>query len=266
MISTASTMTKPTFIFVPGICHTSAVFSRVINLLTKLGYACHGLDLPSVGANPGLPDFSADVSTLQDSINNCLSAGEDTVVVLWSYGGIVGTEAVLPSMLKSARQKEGKAGGVKHLVYLAAPILPVGMSVAKSNPQTPEDVGEAAFYDFEAGTLTLNPKIVPMIFCNDIEDQAVVAELVGGLKSMNLGPLADELTRAAWEYTPATMVMCTKDFGLPLERAEKQLRDAREKFPNAFGTVEKLDASHVPFVSMPERVAELLTRAAGEAA
>lgn len=256
-------MTKPTFIFVPGICHTPTVFSRVIKLLSDSGYSSHGLDLPSVGANPGLPDFSADVTALQNAINECLSAGKDTVVVLWSYGSVVGTEAVLPSMLKSARQKERKAGGVMHLVFLAGPILPVGMSVAKSNPQTPEDVGDSASFDFEAGTLTLNPKVVPRIFYNDIEDQAVVAELVDGLKPMSLGPMSSELTGTAWEYTPATMVICTNDNGLPLERAERQLKEAKEKVPSAFGTVERLDASHVPFVSMPEKVAEILIKAAG---
>lgn len=257
---------KSAFIFVPGICHTPAVFSRVINLLSKAGYTSHGLTLPSVGANPGLPDFSADVTTVQDSINKCLAAGEDSVVVGWSYGGVVVTEAVLPSMLKSARQAEGKAGGVTRLVYLAAPILPIGMSVAKSNPQTPEDVGEAASFDPEAGTLSLNPKFVPMIFYNDIEDQKVVAELVEGLKPMSLGPMASDLTREAWSYSPSTTIMCTNDHGLPLERAERQLKEAKERFPIAFDTVEKLDASHVPFVSMPERVAEILVKAAGNAA
>lgn len=39
---------------------------------------------------------------------------------------------------------------------------------------------------------------------------------------------------------------------------------AREKLLEAFERVKRLDASHVPFVSMPARVTEILRKAAGE--
>lgn len=67
-------------------------------------------------------------------INKSIATGEDVIVILWSYGGVVGTEAVLPSMLKLNRERERKSGGVVHLVFLAAPALKVGMSVKRSNP------------------------------------------------------------------------------------------------------------------------------------
>ena len=258
-------MAKPTFIFVPGAWHTPAVFSRVIKLLSTHGYDSHGLTLPSVGANPGLPSFDADVTSLQTLINKLLSADKDIVIVLWSYGGAVGTEAVLPSMLKSSRQNDGKAGGVVHLVYLAAPVLPPGMSVTRSVPEQPEDAGEWVDLDLNAGTITMKPEAMKMMFYNDIEDDKVIDELVAGTQSMSLGALASELTRAAWEYTPSTMLMCEKDLGLPVERAEKQLKAARERVPGVFESVEKCRAAHVPFVSMPEYVADFLRRVAGEA-
>ena len=188
------------------------------------------------------------------------------IVVLWSYGGVIGTEGVLPSMLKSKREAEGKLGGIVHLVFLAAPALKVGMSVKRSNPDnTPENAGELAFFDEEAGTVTINPILAPMLFYNDVEDQDVVKELVAGMKSMSVGALRSKLTRAAWEYTPATFVICEKDFGLPVKLAEEQLKAARELVPEAFQTVERCAAGHVPFVSMPGKVVEILRRVAGEA-
>ena len=259
-------MSKPTFIFVPGAWHTPSVFSQVIDLLSTHGYTSHGLSLPSVGANPGLPDFNADVIALQALVNKSIAASEDVIVILWSYGGVVGTEAVLPSMLKPNREKEGKSGGVVHLVFLAAPALKVGMSVERSNPDSnPENAGELAIFDEEAGTVTISPKFAPMLFYNDVGDEEVVKELVASMKSMSVGALRSKLTRAAWEYTPATFVICEKDFGLPMKRAEEQLKAAKESCPEAFQTVEKCAAGHVPFISMPGSVVEILRRAAGEA-
>lgn len=257
-------MAKPTFLFVPGIWHQPSVFSPVTTRLSSHGYPTTWLSLPSVGANPGLPDFSADVDALTKLINTHLSKEEDLILVFWSYGSVPGSEAVLPSMIKSAREKEGLRGGVIHLVYLAAPILPVGMSVAKSRPPEVEESNDMVTYNDPPGTVVVGAALAAMLFYNDVEDPAVVKELTDGLQPMSLGPLRSELTRAAWMYTPSTVVMCEKDLGLPTERFEKQLEVAREIKPGAFERVEKCGASHVPFVTMPEWVVEVLRRAAGE--
>lgn len=120
-------------------------------------------------------------------------------------------------------------------------------------------MGELAIFDEEAGTVTMSPKFAPMLFYNDVEDEEVVKELVAGMKSMSVGALRSKLTRTAWEYTPATFVIYEKDFGLPTKRAEEQLKAAKESCPEAFQTVEKCAAGHVPFVSVPGRVTEILS-------
>lgn len=257
-------MAKPAFLFVPGAWHQPTVFQPLANLLSTKGYNSSFLSLPSVGANPGLPDFSADVGALTSLINARLSQGEDLILVLWSYGSIPGTEAVVPAMLKSAREKEGLKGGVVHLVFLAAPILPVGMSVQKSRPPEPEESNDMVTYNNPPGTVSVSPALATMLFYNDVEDPEVVKGLVDGLQPMSLGPLRSELTRASWMYTPSTAVICEKDLGLPTERFEKQISDAREIQPGSFQKVERCGAAHVPFLSMTAWVADVLRRVAGE--
>lgn len=256
-------MAKPTFIFVPGAWHAPSCFSLVTDRLSNHGYTSHALSLPSVGANPGLPDFSADIHALRDLINERLSAAEDVVVVLWSYASVVGTEAVLPSMLKPFRESEGKKGGVLHLVYLAAFLLPVGESVSMGSPRTDHGNGLMR-YDRNAGTVSVNPQMAGLYFYNDVQDQALVEEMCRNLQSMSIGAFGSKLTRAAWEYTPATLVLCELDACIDLERLERRLRSAREKCPGAFERVERWRAGHAPFLSMPDRVTEILRRAAGE--
>ncbi|CAD6574886.1 MAG: hypothetical protein ASARMPRED_006962 [Alectoria sarmentosa] len=258
-------MSKPTFIFVPGAWHTPSCFSLVTARLAKHGYTSHGLSLPSVGANPGLPDFSADVCALRDLINKLISAAEDVVVVLWSYAGVVGTEAVLPAMLKRRRETEGQSGGVVHLVYLAAFLLPVGEGILMGGrPQSVDDDDDVLRYDWAAGTVSVNPAMARPLFYNDVEDQALVEDMSRNLRSMSVGAFRSRLTRAAWEYTPATLVLCERDGCMDRGRREQRLRAARDKCPGAVGRVERCGAGHAPFLSMPDRVVEILRRAAGE--
>ena len=114
------------------------------------------------------------------------------------------------------------------------------------------------------GTVAVSPAKATTAFYNDVDDPAVLKELIDGLQPMSLGPLKSEVTRAAWMYTPCTAIMCEKDFGLPIEQFEKQLEVARGIQPGVFERVERCGASHVPFVSIPEWVVGILRRAAGE--
>ncbi|MCJ1337279.1 hypothetical protein MMC09_002561 [Bachmanniomyces sp. S44760] len=258
---------KASFIFIPGAWHLPTIFSPVVTRLSAHGYKSHLLALPSVDANPGKPNFNDDVTAIQSLINERLSAGEEIVIVMWSYGSAPGSEAVLQSMLKSERAKEEKKGGVIHLVFLAAPILPVGMSVEGSRGSvrgSKEGDGTIAEWNDEAGTVTIKKEVIGMMFYNDIEDPELVRSMAAETKPMSVGSLWSELTRAAWTYTPCTAIFGTKDLGLPLQRAEGQLKAAKEIAPGSFQTVERCDTGHVPFVSMPDFVTGVLRRAVGE--
>ena len=150
------------------------VFAPVTTRLESHGYKTVGLYLPSVGANPGIPNFTADVAALTDLLNQRLANGEDLILVLWSYGSVPGSESVLPSMLKTSRSSQDLSGGVVHLVFLAAPILPIGMSAEKSRPPEPTDNNDHITYNDPPGTLTINPAFAGAFFYNDIENPAVV--------------------------------------------------------------------------------------------
>jgi pimeloyl-ACP methyl ester carboxylesterase len=59
--------------------------------------------------------------------------GKDVMVVMHSYGGIVGTEAVHESLAKKAREGKVLPGGVLGLLYMCAFLLP---------PFVPVEVGK----------------------------------------------------------------------------------------------------------------------------
>ena len=258
-------MSKPISILVPGAWHTPAILSPVINLLATHDYKAYALSLPSVGVSPGISDFGPDVTALQALINIHLTAGEDVIVVLHSYGGMVGSEAVLPSMLKSSRVSESKSGGVVRLVYVSASAVPIGMSIQSHDPQTSsENAGDFAFFDLEAGTVAVNPKYAGTLFYNDIKDPVALAGLIADLRTHSIGTLTSRLTRAAYAYTPATFVICQQDNAVSVEKAEGMIDAARKIWEVAFDKIERCDAGHTPFVSIPEHITKILRRAAGE--
>lgn len=67
---------------------------------------------------------------------------------------------------------------------------------------------------------------------------------------MALGAKHEALTTAAWSSIPSTYVVCAQDRALPPDRQRSMAQRS--------GWVVELEASHSPFLSMPDKVAELL--------
>ncbi|KAH7124666.1 hypothetical protein EDB81DRAFT_586143, partial [Dactylonectria macrodidyma] len=108
------TTTKPTMVFSPGAWHTPHCFDVVRDTLYARGWFTEAVSYPSVAAEPptkGLAD-----------------EGTAIVIVVHSYGGLVGANAVEGLGYKQ-RAKEGQSGGVIMFVYLAAFVTPLGKSI-----------------------------------------------------------------------------------------------------------------------------------------
>lgn len=73
--------------------------------------------------------------------------GKDVIVVMHSYGGVVGTEAVHESLAKKIRKGKGLPGGVLALLYMCAFLLPPEASLGSAlggglPPFIPVEVGK----------------------------------------------------------------------------------------------------------------------------
>ena len=122
-------MSKPTVVLVPGSWHTPKVYDGVIKALEPHGYPCIRLPLPSVGAVPANEDFTEDVAAIRDCVNKLVEKGEEVVVILHSYAGLPGGEALKGLGMKE-RAKEGKKGGVIRLIFIMAYVVPEGFQLA----------------------------------------------------------------------------------------------------------------------------------------
>ncbi|KAJ5698564.1 hypothetical protein N7462_000569 [Penicillium macrosclerotiorum] len=97
-------------LFVPGAWHSPQCFD-VIRGLEADNYNTEVVHLPSV--DPVIPhlDFAEDVCEIRKKINIAVNAGQRVLVVVHSYGGLPGCEAIR-GLDWETRQRQGQPGGV----------------------------------------------------------------------------------------------------------------------------------------------------------
>jgi hypothetical protein len=126
---------KPTVLFVHGSWHSPKHFEPVRAIFDANGFPTECPLQPTFNSKPAPPVISLadDVAVVQALLTRLVEEeNKEVIVAMHSYGGVVGSQSVLESYGKQARAAEGRAGGVIHLLYMCAFILPVGASLASA--------------------------------------------------------------------------------------------------------------------------------------
>ncbi|KAI9719615.1 MAG: hypothetical protein M1812_003386 [Candelaria pacifica] len=250
-----TTLTKPTLVLIHGAWHTAASFSSLISLLEEEGYPAQCISLPSVGASPGLPSFDADVTAIRTVIKPLIESNKQVILVMHSYGGLPGTEA-LQGLSEIERRKEGKEGGVVRLVYLAAFIAKVEQSAGMVHEEYKLPVIETEL-SAQDGTLFIKPGASELFFYNDLsaEEAKHHASL---LKSHSPGAFGSPLTHESYRLIPSAYLIPTLDKALPAEAQRKMAQVANIEL------VEEIEAGHNPWLAQGGAVVRFIRKAAGE--
>ncbi|RMZ83186.1 hypothetical protein DV738_g1369, partial [Chaetothyriales sp. CBS 135597] len=245
--------TKPAIVIVPGAWHGPEGFKQVVDSLEATGYEVKALHLPSVGAAVPLKDFRPDVDAVQAAIREFADQGKDVLVLGHSYGGVVISEAV-NGHDKASREKQGLKGGVSHLYFLCAFVLPEDHSLGDALNNEP-----LPWFDVSEDQLLVTPTKPTEVFYNDVDDPSAIIKT---LKPHSFQTFFSKVTYAGWKYVPNTFLLCAKDAAIPL--AVQQAMVDRARSLGADFTTHDIDASHSPFLSKPDEVVLSIRRAAGE--
>ncbi|RDW82484.1 alpha hydrolase-16 [Coleophoma cylindrospora] len=250
-------MSKPVFLLVPGAWHSPDSFSPTTKLLEKAGYEVKGVNLPSIGASPHHTSNEQDVQAIRNVLNPILSSGKDVVVIMHSYGGTVGSEALGEYVADMEKGEKPGRGKVVRMVFCTAFCLPIGSSLMKAleMKRMPWFIVNEDESEIQAGT----PK---EIFYNDISD-AEAAPLIAHLKGQGYKTFFSDLTVEPWRIVPSTYILCEADNAIPIQAQEGMVAHAQSIAPNAFDVIERCSAGHSPFLSQPEWLAEKLIKSAG---
>ena len=123
-------MSHPHILLTVGAWHTPEAWEPVQSRLKAAGFESTAIPMPSVGASPSHYDMTEDVAAIRAATTSLVEQGKDVVVVLHSYGGQPGSEA-MKGLGKVERAEQGLSGGVIRLVFIMAYIVPEGFQPAQ---------------------------------------------------------------------------------------------------------------------------------------
>lgn len=183
-----SNTSSPLVLLVPGAWHTPRCFDFIIPHFNQRGYDTRAIQLPSVGASPGLPDMSADVALVRENVTQILDEeNRDAILFMHSYGAIPSTEAV-KGLGKEQRTADGKNTGVVALFYIASVLPVVGGSSADASADVTDDekAHPGAWVLKENGDGTVEVEDPTLCFYSDVEPE-LAQEAVKWLRPHSFG-------------------------------------------------------------------------------
>ncbi|KAK0724015.1 Alpha/beta hydrolase family-domain-containing protein [Apiosordaria backusii] len=253
---------KPTLVHVNGAWHTPASMTKLICSLRALDYEVHCPRLTSVnGARPPNSSLATDSELLRSYISSLVEAGRDVVVIMHSYGGKVGTNA-LHGLSREARCKQGLSGGIIQLIYVCAFALGEGKSMAGLVAEFGhEEMMPITFHIEEDGGLRFQDARGPLIgdHLGESNEEEVKEYLDSLVPVWNGLCTRDTVTGpAAWRENPVAYVYCTKDNMVPVEYQKSIVRNIEKEGREVKTFV--LETGHCPNVTATKELVAVIDR------
>ncbi|SLM41220.1 Alpha/Beta hydrolase fold [Lasallia pustulata] len=248
--------TRPTIILVHGGWQGPSSFSLLVPRLEKAGYSVFAPTLPSAATEPALPSFDEDVKIVHNALQSVVDTGKKVIVVMHSYGAVVGCEALRGVKVKDLTEPlqsndDLEAGGVVKLVFLCGMVLPVGGSIWKT------EKGNDPVPGFECVDNLITITDAPNRFYNDLPPHSA-AYWTSKMRAQSRLAYSSQLTYAAYRHIPCSYLICTRDQALPLKVQERMVAMAGIK------ETERVEAGHLPHISQPGFVERFIRKSAGE--
>ncbi|KAE9576845.1 hypothetical protein CGCF415_v010903 [Colletotrichum fructicola] len=233
----------PTIVFTPGAWHGPQSFDLVRAGLTLKGYESEAITLPSVGAEPATVSLDEDAAVLRSTLTTLADAGKQIVLVVHSYGGMVGANAV-SGLGYQQRANNSETGGVIMMVYLAAFAAPTSTSLV--------DMLSGEFLPWmRADGDKVYADTPETIFYADV-DPVLKAKAIAELSWESKRVFSDDATYEPWNEGIEVMYFHTQqDQAIPLATQEAMAA----QFPAGYTTF-YANTSHSPFLSRPDLVIE----------
>jgi pimeloyl-ACP methyl ester carboxylesterase len=220
---------KPTIVFCHGIWADGSCFSKVIPALQADGHEV-------IAVQYGLDSFEEDVATVKRTLNR---VGSPVILVGHSYGGATITAA-------------GVDDRIAGLVYIGAVAPDVGETVQQQLDKYPSDIfSRVEVADGRAWMLPNGTEF----FAGDLSEEE--QKLVW---ATHYAPAADlfhqqKIKSTPWKSKPSWYILTTQDHTVhpDLQRWVSKRMGA---------TVIEVESSHVPMLSKPDVVIEVIRTAA----
>ena len=233
---------EPVIVLVHDMWHTPGVYLPYIWALEQATFRVYCPQLPTCDLSlpPDRRSVLNDLSVLRGLLKSLFAAGNKVIMVMHGYGGIIGSN--IPGTLSfDYRAARGEPGGIIHLFYMCAYILPSDRSIA--------DLG---LWGNTTGTHTFpgNPQRDFFAGVGPEEVQRCVRLLV---------PIPEQVVRArlrqdAWRHIPCTYLFTRNDCALWLE-LQRMMAEPAKKYGKRYGQ-KVYDAGHSVYLSHTREMVE----------
>ncbi|KAF6233053.1 hypothetical protein HO173_008809 [Letharia columbiana] len=134
----------PTVVIVQGSFQIPKVYEKLVRGLVAQGYPTIHPQLPSCSNTdstlfPQLSLVDDALAIRTELIRQIEYDGKTVVLVMHSYGGLVGSEAATEELSYAKRKAQGLPGGVLHLFLYSAFLLNEGQSVLSTFGESPNN-------------------------------------------------------------------------------------------------------------------------------
>lgn len=229
-------------LLVHGAWHGAWCWDKVVAGLTAKGREVEAIDLPGHGDSAIALDDATFDSYVECICNALDKEPEPVILAVHSMGGITATQAA-----------ELRPEKIRTIVYIAAMLPRDGQSLNYLNKDSEGSlVAPNLILSEDFKYMSIKPEAYKEVFyadCSD-EDIARCAELI--IKEPFV--IADTPVQVSekWDSIPRVYVRCSQDMVIPTHMQDCMLAAS----PCMKEYV--LEASHSPFLSMPDKVVEIL--------
>ncbi|KAF5022535.1 hypothetical protein F66182_5437 [Fusarium sp. NRRL 66182] len=241
---------NPTVLAVPGAWHTVESFEPLKKIFTARDY-----DFVSQNA-PGVAD--KDSSALRDAeslrsklLGPLIDAGKDVIVLMHSYGGIYGSQAV-QGLSKREREQAGKQGGVVALIYVSAVTPVVGKTTLDMMGTDARNLPPWVHHEESTGLVSFTG--AKEVMYHDISEEEAT-HYISLLKDQVLNSLDTPIT-----YSPLNDPNFAGKAGYVLCGADQVIPLAGQEAYAAIGGIDRTilvdEASHAFFATAPNETVE----------
>ncbi|KAG8672768.1 hypothetical protein FPOAC2_06172 [Fusarium poae] len=241
---------KPRIVLAPGAWHSASCYDDLREALHSRGWKTDSVDYPSVGAEPPTKGLDDDAAALRNVLQRLVDDGEQIVLVVHSYGGLVGANAV-KGLGYHQRCEQGLPGGVIMYVYMAAFVAPVGASIRQM-------LGGEFLPWMKVEKGRVRPENPKEIFYHDVSGEGLTKSL-NTLKHQSEVVFDGIVTNEPWHDIATMYFLCTEDKAIPITIQEEM---AGRLGPDVLQY--RCNASHSPFLSRVDETVKGLEYAAEE--
>ncbi|KAK4507538.1 hypothetical protein PRZ48_001273 [Zasmidium cellare] len=220
---------------------------KTIDSLKQRGHDALAIDLLSIDTSNPQPTWEQEVTHVFNSVLSLLQSGQNVVLVLHSYAGHPGCEAinrlVQTGCLSSTPERKGR---LLKVIFFYAQHFPTAVVIdvkAFVGPQNP------AFSIDEATNLAYFNQPYELFF-NDIPTKEEAQPYVDEIKPMWYIPGGGAITSDDWQQAPRSIVGSSKDKSIPPEVLTQM-------WAGFEGEMVWTELGHSPFMTAPEYLADL---------